>query len=113
MGSLGTAQLMSLFVAFAVGAAVTGLLSAKVRRTDRRRTRGAFVVGVLCGMLAGKALRGRRRALKTFLAVTRGDLRSARTGLLPGTGRVARSLGFARPSARSALAPRRPRRLRI
>lgn len=112
MGSLGTAQLMSLLLAFAAGAAVVGVLSAAVSRGDRRRTRGAFVVGVICGMLAGKALRG-RRGLKTYLAVARGDLRSARAGLLPGAGRLARAFGSPASPARSALAPRRPRRLRM
>lgn len=113
MGSLGTAGLMSLFLAFAAGAAVVGLLSASVPRTDKRRTRRAFVVGVVCGMLAGKALGGRRRGLKTFVAIARGDLRSARMGLPAGTGRIARVLGSAAAPARSALAPRRPRRLRM
>lgn len=113
MGSLGTAQLMSLFLAFAAGASVVGFLSATVPRGDRRRTRSAFVVGVICGMLAGKALRGRRRGLKTFLAVARGDLRSARAGLLPGSRRLARTFGYAASPARRALPPRRPRRLRI
>ncbi|MDZ4269754.1 MAG: hypothetical protein U1D00_29455 [Mycobacterium sp.] len=113
MGSLGTAQLMFLFLAFAAGAAVVGLLSASAPRGDKRRARYAFVVGVACGMLAGKALRGRRRRLKTFVAVARGDLRSARMGLLPGTGRFARVVGAAASPARSALAPRRPRRQRM
>lgn len=78
MASLGTAQLMSLFLAFAAGAAVVGLLSASVPRGDKRRARYAFVVGIACGMLAGKTLRGRRRGLKTFVAVARGDLRRPR-----------------------------------
>ncbi|MCV7151348.1 hypothetical protein [Mycolicibacterium pyrenivorans] len=113
MGSLGTAGLVSLVLAFAAGAGVVGLLSASVPRTDKRRARCAFVVGVVCGLLAGKALRGRRRGLKTFVAIARGDLRSTRMGLLPGTGRFARALGSAALPARSALAPRRPRRHRM
>ncbi|MGB2923200.1 MAG: hypothetical protein WA944_21205 [Mycobacterium sp.] len=63
MDSLGTAQLISLLLAVTVVATLSGFFAAVVTRRPRRRTRGIFVAGVVCGVLARELVRGRRRAL--------------------------------------------------
>jgi hypothetical protein len=59
MGSLGTTQLISLLLAVATVAALCGFVASTARR-KKRRTRGIFLVGFFCGLVAGGVLRGRR-----------------------------------------------------
>jgi hypothetical protein len=66
MGSLGTAYLIFLLLAVATGAALCGFIASA--RRNRRRTRGVFLVGFGCGLLAGKFLRGRRSGTGRLVA---------------------------------------------
>jgi hypothetical protein len=60
MGLLGTTQLISLLLVVAAGAALCGFVAPTAARRKRRRTRGIFLVGFFCGLVAGGVLRGRR-----------------------------------------------------
>jgi hypothetical protein len=59
MWSLGTTQLISLLLAVAAVAALCGFVASTARR-KKRRTRGIFLVGFFCGVVAGGVVRGRR-----------------------------------------------------
>jgi uncharacterized membrane protein YeaQ/YmgE (transglycosylase-associated protein family) len=74
MGLSGNTQLISLFLAVAIVGAMCGYLAATVarRRVAQRRqprSRRVFLVGVFCGLVAGRIVPGRRRGrtvLMTF-----------------------------------------------
>ena len=61
MQAVGPTQLIALLVAVAIVAAASGFLGSVVVRRRKRRARGVFVLGFLCGMTAGPLLRMRRR----------------------------------------------------
>jgi len=61
MQAVGPTQLIMLLVAVAVVAAAAGFLASVVVRRNKRRTRGVFVLGFLCGVTAGALVRTRRR----------------------------------------------------
>src|SRR5271166_3537681 len=63
MGSLGPTHLISLLLAVAIIAATCGLIASAVTRRNKRRTRGFFLLGFFCGLMAGAILHGRRRGL--------------------------------------------------
>jgi hypothetical protein len=90
MWSLGPTQLISLFLAVAIVAAMCGYTASAVVRRNKRRARGFFLLGFCCGWMAGPMLRGRRRGLNALEAVDRClDVRSRRAGKRRGTGRFA------------------------
>jgi hypothetical protein len=70
MGSLGTAHLISLLLVVATVAALCGFTASALTRRNKRRTRGVFLVGVFCGLLAGRILRGRRGGAGYFASRT-------------------------------------------
>lgn len=61
MQAVGPTQLIVLLVAVAIVAATSGFLGSVVVRRRKRRARGVFVLGFLCGVTAGTFLRTRRR----------------------------------------------------
>jgi hypothetical protein len=80
MQAVGPMQLIMLLVAVAVVAAAAGFLASVVVRRNKRRTRGVFVLGFLCGVTAGTLVRTRRRirralgiGLRPRRVETRGD----------------------------------------
>lgn len=107
MGSLGPTQLIVLLVAVATIAAICGFIASAVARRNKRRARGSFLVGFVCGLMAGTILRGRRRGLNALGALARcADVRPPITGIRRGTGRVAvRAITFAASHLRLGLWP--------
>jgi hypothetical protein len=92
MGSLGPIQLLCLLLAVAVTPATSGFVASTMRRRNKRRARGFFVVGFLSGLMAGAIVRR-----------TRG-----------GSGRFAvRALSRAASHARPGLSPQWHRQLRV
>jgi hypothetical protein len=61
MQAVGPTQLIVLLVTVAIVAAACGFLGSVVVRRRKRRARGVFVLGFLCGVTAGALLRTRRR----------------------------------------------------
>jgi hypothetical protein len=61
MQAVGPTQLIVLLVAVAITAAASGFLGSVVVRRRKRRARGVFALGFLCGVTAGALLRTRRR----------------------------------------------------
>lgn len=70
MGSLGTAQLISLLLAVATVAALFGFIASTVA-LRKRRARRQFLLGFACGLLAGALVRSRRRVRNALGAVVR------------------------------------------
>src|SRR5271166_5797551 len=107
MGSLGPTHLISLLLAVAIIAATCGLIASAVTRRNKRRTRGFFLLGFFCGLMAGAILHGRRRGLNALGAVARcADVRPLRAGIRRGTGRfAARALTFAPSHVRLGWSP--------
>jgi uncharacterized membrane protein YeaQ/YmgE (transglycosylase-associated protein family) len=90
MGSLGPTHLIALLVAVAVVAAMGGYVASAVVRRNKRRARGFFLLGFVCGWMAGPILRGTRRGLNALATVVRyGDVRSRSAGISRSTGRFA------------------------
>ena len=90
MGSLGPTHLISLLLAVAIIAATCGFIASAVMRRNKRRARGFFLLGFLCGLMAGAILPRRRRGLNALGAVARcADVRPLRAGIRRGTGRFA------------------------
>ena len=89
MGSLGPTHLIALLVAVAIIAAMCGFIASAVARRNKRRARGFFLLGFVCGLMAGAILRGRRRGLNALGALARcADVRPWRAGIRRGTGRL-------------------------
>ena len=61
MQAVGPTQLIVLLLAVAIVAAASGFLGSVVMRRRKRRARGVFVLGFLCGVTAGPLLRMRRQ----------------------------------------------------
>ena len=59
MGSLGATQFICLLLAVALAGAMGGFIASTAVRRNIRRTRGVFLVGFFCGVMA--ALIARRR----------------------------------------------------
>jgi hypothetical protein len=85
-----TRVLWLLCAAAVVAAAFTGVGLALGRR-NRRRTRGVFVLGVVCGVMAGPMLLRRSRGLRALRAATRA---------VDGTHRFGRTLAVRRQPSR-------------
>lgn len=66
MSSLGPIHLMALMLVVAVTAAMCGFTAASVVRRNKQRARGFFVLGFLCGLVAGAGRRRKRRALRAL-----------------------------------------------
>ena len=84
IGVLGITQLTSLLLAVAVVAGLSGFLAAtlaqnKWTRTTlaqkKRRAQRVFLAGALCGLVAGRIVRGRRCRRKVVAAIARRDHR--------------------------------------
>jgi hypothetical protein len=114
MGAFGTAHLVCLLLAVASVAALCGFIASTVARTNKRRARGFFVVGVFCGLLAGRILRRRRRGLRTLVAIAqRVDSRACVAGMRSSTERfAARALSLAGSHVRPRLPSQWTRLLR-
>lgn len=54
MGSLTTAQLICPFLLVATVAALGGFVASALTSRNKRRTRRVFLLGVFCGLLAGR-----------------------------------------------------------
>ncbi|MDT5087274.1 MAG: hypothetical protein QOE52_2031 [Mycobacterium sp.] len=95
MGSPGPTHLISLLLAVAIIAATCGFIASAVMRRNKRRARGFFLLGFVCGLMAGAILHGRRRGLIGLGAVARcADVRPLRAGIRRGTGRFAARAHF-------------------
>jgi hypothetical protein len=70
MGSLGPTHLIALLLAVAIVASTAGFVASAARRRNKRRARGWFIVGFVCGLMAGTKLRGRRGG-RNVLALAR------------------------------------------
>src|SRR3954466_9350777 len=66
MGSLGPIHLAALILAVAAIAGTAGFVTASVVRRNRRRARGFFVLGFLCGISAATVRRHKRRVLRVL-----------------------------------------------
>jgi MFS family permease len=71
MGALGLMQLFSMLVGVAIVAALGGYLGSHIARRKERRARGIFLLGFVCGSMAGAILRDRRQRVKVLGAVAR------------------------------------------
>ena len=69
MQAVGPTHLIVLLIAVAAIAAASGFLGSVVVRRRKRRARGIFALGFLCGVSAGAILRTRRRILYALGAV--------------------------------------------
>lgn len=89
MGWLGAVPLIAVLLVTAIAAAAGGFWASGVARRQTSRVRGPFVVGVVCGMVAGAALTGGRRGLTALgsstLKAVFGPLRAG-VGLSGGVG---------------------------
>jgi hypothetical protein len=114
MGSLGTTQLIALLLGVVAVATLGGFAAATVAQRNKRRARGYFVAGLICGLLAGVVVRKRYRGVKAFAAVARRvDLHPRIVGISGGAGRLAAGVLTAAAShARPALSPEWVRQLR-
>jgi hypothetical protein len=74
MWSLGPTQVISLFLAVAIVAAMCGYTASAVARRNKRRARGFFLLGFCCGWMAGPILAGSAAAL-AVTRLTRSHLR--------------------------------------
>jgi len=97
MGSLGPTHLVALLLLVATIAAIGGYVASAVGRRNRRRARGPFFLGFVCGVMAGAILRGRRHGLNALGALAgRTDVRPLGAGIRRDTVRIAaRALTFA------------------
>jgi hypothetical protein len=97
MGSLGPTHLIALLLAVATIAAIGGFAASAVARRNKRRARGPFLLGFVCGLMAGAILRGRRHGLNVLGALAgRTDVRPLGAGMGRDTVRfAARALTFA------------------
>jgi hypothetical protein len=66
MGSLGPTHLVVLILVVAAVAGTAGFFAAPVIRTNRRRARGFFVLGFVCGMTTAAVRRHKRRVLRVL-----------------------------------------------
>jgi hypothetical protein len=102
MQAVGPMQLILLLVAVAMIAAACGFLGSLVVQRKKRRARGYFVLGFLCGVTASAILRVRRRSLHALGAV------GQRVGVRPRETRgdayrfAARALNLVLPAGRDA-----------
>ncbi|MGE2720270.1 hypothetical protein [Mycolicibacterium celeriflavum] len=60
MGSLGPPAWLGLLIAVAIAGALCGFATSTVMRRTKRHTKLVFVVGAVCGFLAGATAVGRR-----------------------------------------------------
>jgi hypothetical protein len=107
MGSLGPAYLISLLLAVAMIAAACGFITSAVSRRNKRRTHRLFLLGFVCGLIAGLILRRRLRGLNALRAIARcTDVRLLSVGKRYGTDRfAARALTFVASNVRPELWP--------
>lgn len=77
MGSLGATQFICLLLAVALAGATGGFIASTAVRSNKRRTRGVFLVGFFCGVMAALVAR-RRKHGASRLAV-----RSLSSSVLP------------------------------
>jgi hypothetical protein len=116
MGSLGPAYLISLLLAVAIIAAACGFITSAVSRRNKRRTHRLFLLGFVCGLIAGPILRRRLRGLNALGAVARCiDARLPSAGKRYGTDYfAARAIAFVASNVRTGLwPPQRRRQLRM
>jgi hypothetical protein len=66
MGSLGPIHLIVLILVVAAVAGTAGFVAAPVVRRNRRRVRGFFVLGFVCGMTTAAVRRHKRRILRVI-----------------------------------------------
>ncbi|MGY4652625.1 hypothetical protein [Mycobacterium sp. URHB0021] len=115
MGLLGTAHLISLLIGLVAVAALGGFAAATVAQRSKRRARGHFVAGLVCGLLVGVVVRRRYRGVKAFASMARRVEPPPRitAGMSGGARRVAAgALAVAVSHARRALSPQWVRQLR-
>lgn len=66
MGSLGPAHLVALLLVVAIVSATCGFTASAVARRHKKRARRVFLLGFVCGYVAGPVLRKRRRGLNAL-----------------------------------------------
>jgi len=73
MGAPGVMQLVTLLLGVAVVAALCGYLGSAIarRKRNKRRARGTFLLGFVCGSVAGVILRERRHRMKVLGVIAR------------------------------------------
>ena len=58
MGPLGPAQLLALLLVVAIVSAACGFIGSVVLRRNKRRARRGFLLGFVCGYIAGRSCVG-------------------------------------------------------
>jgi uncharacterized membrane protein YjdF len=71
MGSVGPTQLIVLLLAVAFISATGGFVASAIARRNKRRARGFFLLGFVCGFIARPILRRRLRGLNMLGVVAR------------------------------------------
>jgi hypothetical protein len=78
MGSLGPVQLLAVLLIVAIVSAACGFIGAAVSRRNRRRARRVFLLGFVCGYVAGPVIRRRRGGVNALTtAVSRAVVRQS------------------------------------
>jgi hypothetical protein len=70
MGSLTTAQLICLLLLVATVAALCGFVASALTSRTKRRARRVFLLGVFCGLLAGRISPRKRGCVDHFASRT-------------------------------------------
>ena len=89
MGWLEPMPLLAVLVLIAIAAA-GGFWASSVVQTKKSRTRGPFLVGVVCGVMVGLALSARRRGLNAAgFSTLKAVIRPVQAGVVTSAGGVA------------------------
>ena len=95
---MGWLEVTAVLLVIAIAAVAGGFWGSVIARRKKSRARGPFLVGVLCGLMAGVALTGRPRGLNAIGASTlKAVIRPPRSGIGLLDGVVARAFAITAP----------------